>query len=460
MGVHVIRRGLDLPIDGAPASTIDAGAAVSRVAVVAADYPFMKPRMAVSVGDTVTRGQLLFDDRKSEGVRFTAPGAGTVVAIHRGDRRALRSVVIELSAGEKAGRPADGENPKFSSFTGKHPRDLTAEQVRALLAESGLWTALRQRPFGRVPPTTETPRSIFVNAMDSNPLAADPAVVLKGQEEDLKRGLHAVAKLTDGKVWFVRAAGAAIEPGDAPRVQVEEFRGKHPAGLVGTHIHMLDPVGRERTVWHLDYQDVAAIGRLFAGGTLPVERVIALGGPNAKRPRLLRTRLGAELGTLVAGELTDGEIRVISGSVLHGRAAQDDVEGFLGRYHLQVSALREGRERVFLGWLRPGMDKFSVVRAFTAGLMGKKRGFPFSTTTHGSLRAMVPIGMFEKVMPLDILPTFLLRALAVDDLDRAEALGALELDEEDLALCCFVDPCKEDHAAALRRNLTTIWKEG
>ena len=459
MAVHVIQRGLNLPIEGAPGATIEAGAAVARVGVVSEDYPFMKPRMAVAVGEVVKRGQLLFDDRKAEGVCFTSPAAGTVVAIHRGDQRVLQSVIIELSAGEKSGRPPEGELQKFASYTGKHPRDLSAEQVKALLVESGLWTAIRQRPFGRVPSPKDTPRSVFVNAMDSNPLAADPAVVLRGQEDDLKRGLHAVAHLTEGKVWFVRAAGAAIDPGDAPRVQVEEFSGKHPAGLVGTHIHFLDPVGPNRTVWHLGYQDVVAIGRLFATGVLPVERVVALGGPVVKRPRLLRTRLGADLAALVAGELQDGENRVVSGSVLSGRKMAE-ITGFLGRYHQQVSVIAEDRERVFLGWLKPGLDKFSVVRAFAGGLLGKKSGYTFTTTTHGSHRAMVPIGMYEKVMPLDIMPTFLLRALLMGDLDRAEALGALELDEEDLGLCCFVSPGKEDYAVALRRSLTTIWKEG
>lgn len=459
MPIHVIKRGLDLPIEGAPSSTLEAAAAVGRVGIVAEDYPFMKPRMAVNVGDTVKRGQLLFEDRKSEGVRFTAPAAGTVVAIHRGAQRVLISVVIELSAGEKAGRPADGEVLKFESHTGKHPRDLSGEQVRALIAESGLWTAIRQRPFGKVPPIADTPRAIFVNAMDSNPLAGDPAVILRGQEEDLKRGLHAVAKLTAGKVYFVRAAGAAIDPGDAPRVQVEEFRGKHPAGLVGTHIHMLDPVGGDRVAWHLSAQDVAAIGRLFQTGTLPVERVVALGGPVVTRPRLLKTRLGAELASLVAGELAAGENRVISGSVLSGRK-HAELTGFIGRYHQQISVVAEDRERVFLGWLKPGMDRFSVVRAYAAGLLGKKRGFNFTTTTHGSHRAMVPIGMYEKVMPLDIMPTFLLRALLMGDLDRAEALGALELDEEDLGLCSFVSPGKEDYAVVLRRVLATLWKEG
>lgn len=460
MAVHVIKRGLDLPIEGAPSPSIEPGAPVSRVAIMADDYPFMKPRMAVSVGDTVKRGQLLFDDRKSDGVRFTAPGAGTIVAINRGARRALQSVVIELSAGEKAGKPGADELIKFDTFTGKAPSELSAEQVRDLLVESGLWTAIRKRPFSQVPATNSSCVALFVNAMDTSPLAGDPAVLLRDAGDDLKRGMQAVAKLTDGPVFFVKAKGAAIDPGTVDRLRVEEFTGKHPAGLVGTHIHMLYGASQERVVWHLSAADVVLIGRLFAKGTLPVERVVSLAGPAVKSPRFIKTRIGASVDDLVAGQLIEGEVRAVSGSVLHGRAAQGEIWGFLGRYATQVSALREDRERVFLGWLRPGMDKFSVTRAFTAGLLGKKRGFDFTTTTHGSHRAMVPIGVFEKVMPLDIMPTFLLRALAVDDIDRCEALGCLELDEEDLSLCNFVAPGKEDFSVALRRVLTTIWKEG
>lgn len=460
MAVHVIKRGLDLPIEGAPSQNIEPAAAVSRVAIMADDYPFMKARMAVSVGDVVKRGQLLFEDRKAEGVRFTAPGAGTVTAINRGARRALQSVVITLSDGEKAGKPKADELVKFESHTGKAPSALSPEQVRALLVESGLWTAIRKRPFSQVPATDSTCAAIFVNAMDTSPLAVDPAVVLRDQSEDLKRGMQAIAQLTEGPVFFVKAKGAAIDPGSVDRLRVEEFTGKHPAGLVGTHIHTLFSVGRERVAWHLSAADVVRVGKLFATGTLPVEHVVGLVGPAVKSPRLIKTRLGACVDEIVDSQLIDDEVRVVSGSVLHGRKAQGEVFGYLGRYALQISALREDRERVFLGWLRPGMDKFSVVRAFTAGLLGKKRGFDFTTTTHGSHRAMVPIGMFEKVMPLDILPTFLLRALAVDDLDRAEALGCLELDEEDLSLCVFASPGKNDFAADLRRVLTTIWKEG
>ncbi|MGK0361284.1 MAG: Na+-transporting NADH:ubiquinone oxidoreductase subunit A [Bradymonadia bacterium] len=460
MTVHVIKRGLDLPIEGAPSQSIEPGAPLTRVALVADDYPFMRARMAVNVGDTVKRGQLLFEDRKAEGVRFTAPAAGTISAIHRGARRALQTVVIELSNGEKAGKPGTDELVKFENHSGKPPSELTPAQVKALLVESGMWTAIRKRPFNQVPAVESECAAIFVNAMDTSPLAVDPAIVLREQGAALKRGMQAVAKLTQGPVFFVKAKGAALDPGTIDRLRVEEFTGKHPAGLVGTHIHTLFGASRERVVWHLSAADVVRVGELFETGILPVETVVALAGPAVKSPRLVKTRLGACIDELTAGQLTDGETRTVSGSVLHGRTAAGEIWGFLSRYSLQISVLSEDRERVFLGWLKPGNDKFSVTRAFTAGLLGKKKGYDFTTTTHGSHRAMVPIGMFEKVMPLDIMPTFLLRALAVSDLDRAEALGCMELDEEDLSLCNFVSPGKNDFAVDLRRVLTTIWKEG
>jgi Na+-transporting NADH:ubiquinone oxidoreductase subunit A len=460
MVVHLIKKGLDLPIRGAPDQRVEAGPAVSKVAVLARDYPFMKPRMHVTVGDRVLRGQLLFEDRKTEGVRFTSPGAGTVTAINRGARRALRSVVVELTPSERDGEPADADFQDFSNFTGREAADLDGAAVRDLLVESGLWTAIRTRPFSNVPSPADTCHSIFVTATDTNPLAANPEVVLEKKREDFQRGLAALSKLTEGTIFLCRGPHSTLDGGDLPRVQVEEFHGKHPAGLVGTHIHLLDPVNRRKHVWHLGYQDVVAIGELFATGRLPVDRIVALSGPLVRRPRLLTSRLGAEIEPLLEYELFPGERRVVSGSVLYGHTARGEIEGFLGRYAIQISCLAEDHRRWFLGWMAAGWDLYSTTRAYLSSFRGRSTRYDLSTSAHGGHRAMVPIGMFERVMPLDIMPTFLLRALLKDDLERAEALGCLELDEEDLALCSFVSPGKEDYAPHLRRNLVEIWKEG
>ena len=327
MAVHVIQKGLDLPIKGAPEQRFGDTPMVGKVAILARDYPFMKPRMHVQAGDRVKRGQLLFEDRKTEGVRFTSPGAGTVAAINRGARRALQSVVVELTPSERRGKPEDSDLLPFDSFTGCDVAELDSQTVLDLLVESGLWTAIRQRPFSKVPSPSSTCHSIFVTAIDTNPLSPDPEAVLEGQIDDLQRGLKVLGHLTKGNVYLCRAPGAKIEPGDAPRVQVEEFAGKHPAGLAGTHIHLLDPVHREKAVWYIGYQDVAAIGRLFESGKLPVGRTVALGGPVVIRPRLLKTRLGAHIDPLIDEELFFGGSRVISGSVFYGRRARGAVYG-------------------------------------------------------------------------------------------------------------------------------------
>lgn len=448
MAAHRITKGLDLPIAGDPQQTIAAGPKLRRVALLGADYIGMKPKMTAKVGDRVQRGQLLFEDRKAPGVRFTAPAAGQVVAIHRGEKRAFQSLVIEQDGSD--------DQVQFASYSAG--ADANADSVKALLLESGLWTALRMRPFSRVPAPDTSPRALFVTAVDTNPHAPDVATVLKGKEADFTRGLAVLSKLAP-KTFLCKSSKLQIS---APAgVQVEDFDGVHPAGNVGTHIHILSPVDRERVVWHIGYQDVVAVGVLFATGKLDTRRVVSLAGPVVQRPRLIETQQGASLDELTAGELSAGENRVVSGSVLSGRTAAGDALGYLGRYHVQVSALLEGRQRELLGWLAPGAGKFSIIPVyfgFLGKLLGKK--FAMTTTTNGSPRAMVPIGMYERVMPLDIHPTFLLRSLLVGDTDRAIQLGALELDEEDLALCTFVDPGKADFGVVLRKNLSEIEKEG
>lgn len=462
MAVHTIKKGLDLPIVGDPKQEISNAPAPRRVAVLADDFVGMKPRVAVKVGDAVKRGQLLFEDRKAEGVRHTSPGAGKVVAINRGQYRAFQSLVIELSDGERSGKPSDDELQSFESYT-KAPADkLSREQVVALLTESGLWTALRQRPFGTVPkPGGDAPYAVFVTAMDSNPHAPKLDAIVRAEQSAFEAGLTCVQQLSGGKTYLCRAAGSSISAGSVSGVDVEEFAGPHPAGNVGYHVHILAPVSRTRTVWHIGAQDVIAIGKLVGDGKLDVQRVVSLAGPSVQNPRLLKTRIGAELSTLVEGELRDeaGDRRIISGSVLQGRTAKCEIFGYLGRHHQQVSALREGTEREFLGWLTPGADRFSTANIYVSKL-NPGRKFAFTTTTNGSRRAIVPIGQYEKVFPFDILPTFLLRSLMVNDLETAEELGMLELEPEDLDLCTFVCPGKQDFGPALRENLETVRSEG
>ena len=442
-----IKRGLDLPIAGAPAQRIEAGRPVRSVAVVGFDYPTMKPTMAVQVGDRVKLGQILFSDKKSKGVHYTAPGAGVVSAVHRGEKRVLQSVVIDLEGDEEV---------TFTSYSPAQLDGLSGEQVRENLQQSGLWTALRTRPFSKVPAVDATPASIFVTAIDTHPLAADPAIIIAEQPEAFEAGLKVLTNLA--KVFLCKAPNASLPGESLAKVQVESFNGPHPAGLAGTHIHFLDPVSASKSVWTIGYQDVIAVGKLFTSGRLSVERVVALAGPVVEQPRLVRARLGANLDELTAGELQPGANRVVSGSLLGGRTAHGAF-AYLGRYHQQVSCLREGKEREMLHYMRPGVDKHSILNIYISKLMAGKK-FAFSTSTNGSPRAMVPVGNYEEVMPLDVLPTQLLRALIVGDTEVAQKLGCLELDEEDLALCSYVCAGKYEYGPILRDNLTRIEKEG
>ncbi len=443
-----ICKGLDLPMTGVPKQEIGTVVKSKSVAVIGEDFVGMKPSMKVQVGDKVKIGQPLFYDKKNEQVIHTSPACGTVKEINRGDRRAFQSVVIEIEGNDKV---------NFSHFKQKKVSELSRQEVIDLLIESGEWTALRTRPYSKTPAPTEKPHSLFINAMDTNPLCASASLICKEYESAFLDGVAVLAKLTEGKTFVCSDKSFGLKV-SGQNIVHEVFSGPHPAGNSGTHIHFLDPVSDKKTVWTIGYQDVIAIGSLFQTGTLFTERVVSLAGPVVKNPRLLKVHRGACLCELTEGELEEGENRVISGSVLSGRKSSGAF-CYLGRFHNQVTALKEGREREFFGWQKPGLDKFSVKSVFLSKLIPSKK-FAFTTNKNGSLRSIVPIGAFEKVMPLDIQPTFLLRSLMSGNTEKAKALGCLELDEEDLSLCTFVDPCKNNYAPVLRENLIKIEKEG
>ncbi len=445
-----IRRGMDIPISGAPDQTIDTPAATRTVALVGPDYVGMKPTMEVAEGDVVQCGQQVFTDKKTDGVVYTAPASGKVVAINRGARRVFQSLVIEVD---------DSIEPvNFKQYGAEEARALDAAAIREQVVNSGLWTALRTRPYSKVPSPSTDPAGLFITAIDTRPLAADPALIIAEQGDAFALGQDLLAAMVKCPVYVCSAPNAQLPVGSHPRLQHETFAGPHPAGLPGTHIHHLMGASTQQVAWYIGYQDVIAIGRLFLDGVLYTPRVIALAGPQVEKPRLVRARLGADLQALTAGELKGGETRVLSGSVLGGRAVQSDT-AYLGRYDLQVTALAEGRYRDFMGWLSPGAKKHSVMGIYLSSWFGLK-SVDMTTNTNGSERAMVPVGNYERVMPLDVLPTQLLRALLVGDTQTAQQLGCLELDEEDLALCTYVCPGKYEYGPVLRDNLTRIEKEG
>jgi len=456
-----ITKGLDLPISGAPEQAISEGPGIEHVALLGDDYIGMKPTMVVAEGDRVKLGQVLFGDKKTPGVQYTAPAAGMVKAIHRGAKRKFESLVIEVDQeAEKR-----GEAETFKTYPDHNLAKLDRREVCEQLVASGLWTTLRTRPFSKVPALDKVPAALFVTAIDTNPLAADPALVLENYQGEFIAGLEVISTLTDGQVQVCRKAGSTIPGEGKTPAQFHAFDGPHPAGLPGTHIHFLRPVSQEKSVWYIGYQDVVAIGHLFLTGKIMTERVVSLAGPVVTQPRLVKTRLGASLSELTAGQFSVSDpraVRIVSGSVLSGRWSAEPTD-FLGRYHNQVSLLAEGGRRDFLGWMKPGNDKFSIRRIFTSALNAgseEPQKFDFNTGTEGSPRAIIPIGMFEDVMPLDLIATPLLKALVTADTEYAQQLGVLELDEEDLALCTYVCSGKHDYGPMLRKSLTTIEHEG
>ncbi len=444
-----INKGLDLPITGKPKQAISDGPPITEVALLGEDYLGMKPSMHIRIDQKVKCGDLLWTDKKNEGVRYTAPVSGTVTAINRGAKRKLLSVAIQVEGDDFV---------EFPKYAADQLDQLTREQVVENLVESGMWPALRSRPFSKVPKVDDKPAAIFVSAMDTNPLAADPSVIIAEKNQPFNHGLSILKHLTEGELFVCENPDAAQKISQNPVATYHSFSGVHPAGNVGTHIHFLKPVSASRSVWYLGYQDVIAIGELFVTGRLNSDRIVAIAGPVIKEPRLVRTKQGANLSQLLEGQIETTDERVISGSVFNGHIAVHHRD-YLGRYHNQVSVLAEGREKELFGWLHIGVDKFSVTKAFISHINPKKR-FDMTTSTHGSERAIMPIGSYERVMPWDILPTQLLRAIVVGDTDTAQQLGCLEFDEEDLALCTFACPGKYEYGPILRDVLNTIEKEG
>jgi Na+-transporting NADH:ubiquinone oxidoreductase subunit A len=441
-----LKKGLNLPITGAPASgKIHDAAPVNTVAVLGGDYIGLKPRISVSEGDVVAAGDPLLAHKDMMDVKVVSPVSGRVKAINRGARRVLLSVEIEVDS--SAVEPKD-----FAAVGDVSTRAGLVERLCA----AGLWTSFRTRPYSKVPAADAAPAAIYVNAMDTEPLAGDPAVVIADAGDAFAQGLAALTKLTEGATYLCHAQGANVPSADG--VTVATFSGPHPAGLAGTHMHFLEPPSASKTVWTVGFQDVIAIGRLLETGKIDASRVVALSGPLCDKPRLVRTVEGASLLDLTKGEISsDLPVRLVSGSVLSGQAGEE-VLTFLGRYARQVTIMEEDHKQIPMGWIRPMPSKYSLLPAL--GSAFSKKLYPLSTNLNGGRRAMVPLGTFENLMPQDFLPTQLLRALLVMDTDESQKLGALELDEEDLGLVGFSCPAKYEYGEALRDSLTKIEREG
>ncbi len=444
-----LQKGLDLPISGEPRHVIHNAPAVKSVAVLGEEFVGMKPTMLVKVGDHVKKGQVLFTDKKNEGIRYTSPASGKVTAINRGAKRVFQSVVIAVSGNDSV---------SFKKHSYSELGSLKADDIEKILIESGMWQSFRTRPFSKAPAVGSRPAALFVTAIDTSPLAANAGFVISQYADAFKAGLTIVSKMTTGPMHVCTAPDPQIDLPDVANLKETKFSGPHPAGLAGTHIHFLEPATTDRVVWTVGYADVIAIGQLFLTGELFTERLISVAGPMVKRPCLYKTRMGASTEDLLSGLLESGDVRVVSGSLFSGHKASGP-HGFLGRFHNQICVIEEGRKRELLGWKMPGFDKYSVKRSYAGGWFSWKK-FDMTSSTGGSERAIVPIGMYEKVLPLDTEATFLVRSLLTRDTDLGVALGVLDLDEEDVGLLSFVCPGKNEFGPMLREVLTSIERDG
>ncbi|MBL7665902.1 MAG: Na(+)-translocating NADH-quinone reductase subunit A [Bacteriovoracaceae bacterium] len=442
-----IKKGLDIPIQGLPKQLIEKAKPIKQVALLGRDYLDLEPHFKVRVGEEVKIGQALFEDKTNPGIIFTSPASGKVAEIKMDTHHRLESIVID-SEGEK--------NIQFTSFKSKPINDLKPAEIQQLLIESGEWTSFRTRPFSKVPKINSRPSALFVTATDTNPLAANPEIVLNERKEYFQAGVNVLAKFLECQIFVCVTEKQKWQFTEKNIIQ-KKIKGPHPAGNVGTHIHHLLPVSLKSAVWHIGYQDVIAIGGLFLTGTLYLPRVISLAGPQVKVPRLLNTQRGVNLLELTYGELSLGRSRIISGSILNGKFASTTPYCYLGRYHNQVSVIKEESSNDFLGWYGFGIDKYSYKNVYLSKIFFGRR-FPFTTNSAGSERPIYPLGIFEKILPMDIQPTFLFKSLVGNKLEEAKKLGCLELDEEDLALCTFVDPSKNDYGVLLRSVLNQIEK--
>ncbi len=433
---YQIRNGFDVPLAGGPCGREITIAETRSVGLIGRDYRDLRPSMALQEGHRVRAGETVFGDRRYPEIRVTAPGSGIVREVKWGPRRRLESVAIELN----------NDPPiEFARFSNTRLSGLSTEVVREQLFQSGQWVALRARPYERIARPDIEPRAIFVTAIDTNPQAPDPVMMISGSANDFRDGVTVIAQLTSGPVYVCTAAGRDLSLPDLPNVSQVEFAGPHPSGLAGTHIHALERVSDVPDLWHIGYQDVIAIGHLFTNGFAPPHRIVAVGGPGALSSRLLRVRAGAELMGLVQPK-PKPELRVVSGSILSGHS----LPGYLGRYHNQVTLLPHTRKQA--GHIA------KMAAMILRGNTGLDRAA--SCAMNGRPGGLLPLEDFDRVWPFSIPPGPLLRALLTGDTDAAIELGCRGLAEEDLALCTYVCVAKYDYGLALRRTLRDIERLG
>jgi len=419
------------------------------------DYIGLKPRLEVEEGTEVKIGTSLYYDKQRPEIKFVSPASGKVVQINRGERRAIMEVVIESDNKDDA--------IDFGKHTGAELEKLNADEIKNQLLGSGLWPVIRQRPFSKIADPGKVPRDIFVCAMDTAPLAADPEFLVENEDENFLAGLKVLKKLTEGKL-FLTVDGSrdthvtAIEK--AQDVEIHSFKGKHPTGNVSVHIHHIAPIKVGDIIWYLYAPDVALIGKLFLTGIYPVERIVAVAGSSVKTEarKYYKTRVGINVQILaIEGDLLDEHGRYISGNVMSGRKLTEN--GYLGFYDRTLTVIPDSRKRVLFGWLTPGLKDESFSRLFLSKLIPSKE-YIKDTRIHGGKRAFIQTGEYEKVLPMDILPSHLVKSIMAEEIEDMMALGLLEVDEEDFALCSYICPSKIHFGSYIRQGLDVLEKEG
>jgi len=442
-----LRNGLNIRIRGKAEKIFVKSDLAEKYALQPTNFPGLTPKLTVKVDDVVKAGTPLFYDKYRPEVLFTSPVSGKVSAINRGERRRILEVVVD----------ADREI-QYETFRQADPSGLSREEVIENLLKSGLWPYIRQRPYAIIANPADTPKAIFISCFDTSPLAPDYDFIVKEEAESFQKGIDALSKLTSGKVHL--GLNADYPPSNvfnqAKGVEVTFFKGKHPAGNVGVQIHHIDPVNKGDVVWYLYPQDVITIGRLFSKGVVDMSRIVALTGSEVKNTRYYKTMTGASIKDMVKDNVEEGELRYISGNVLTGSKIYN--EGYVGFYDSQITVIPEGNFCEFLGWSMPGFNKYSVSRTFLAWLMPGKE-FRINTNLKGGNRAFVLTGQYEQVIPMDILPVQLLKAIIVEDIDLMENLGIYEVAEEDFALCDFVCVSKIETQTIIRKGIDLMIRE-
>jgi len=441
-----IKRGLDIRLLGKAEKVFGQPETPELFAVRPTEFPGLVPKLAVKPGDKVKAGTPLFYDKYRTDVKFVSPVSGEVQVVNRGERRRILEVVVKSDNANSA-----------EDFGTINVASAKREEIIEKLLASGLWPFVKQRPYNVIANPSDTPKAIFVSAFDSSPLAPDYDFIVEGHEKEFQAGTEALSKLTEGSVNIgVNNEAASKVFTSVKGAKVTAFEGPHPAGNVGVQIHHVNPINKGEVVWTVQPQEVISIGKLVLEGVYDASRVIALTGSELDKTCYIKTKVGANIKNYVDGNVKEGNLRYISGNVLTGENIGAD--GYLGSYASQITVIPEGDVAEFMGWAAPGLNKFSVSRTFFTWLCGKKE-FQLNANLNGGRRAIIMSGQYDKVLPMDILPEFLLKAILTEDIDKMEQLGIYELAEEDLALCEFVCTSKTEVQKILRQGIDLMIKE-